>query len=75
MLDIGTLFRVQSSHVDVWMLAYEALLVLQTSLLKEFAARLLEYIVNLILDGLIDLILSGEVFRQTGVALTNIVHF
>ena len=39
------------------MLAYKALLVLQSTLLDDLAAGLLENVVNLVLDDLIDLML------------------
>ena len=57
-LDVRALFRVQSCHIDVGVFGDDSLLVLQTTLLQDLAARLLKHIVNLVLDGLIDLILT-----------------
>ena len=52
----------------------DSLLVLKATLLQDLAARLLKHIVNLVLDGLIDLILPWQIFREARVALTNLVR-
>ena len=74
LLDVSLLLWTQSSHVYIWMLAYDPLLVLNAALLDDLAAGLLQHVVNLVLDDLVDLILAWAVLCQACVALAHFVH-
>ena len=53
--DFGTLLCRQHAHVHFGVLSYDALFVLNSALLVWLATWLLKNIVNLFLDGLVDL--------------------
>ena len=59
---LSSLLWVQPGHVDVRVFTHNSLLVLKSTLLENFASRLLKHVVNPILDNLVDLVLAGKVF-------------
>ena len=61
LLDSSLLLRVETTHVNLWILAGNPLWSLDPTLLVQLTLRLIKNIIYLILDGLIDLALAREV--------------
>ena len=61
LLDNSLLLRVETTHVNLWILAGNPLGSLDPTLLVQLTLRLFKNIIYLILDGLVDLALAREV--------------